>query len=72
MPTIYLKKNRNDTVQPIAGENKGFILFSKCISPKMNIIAWLEFELTHYDVAVQHVSRSITKFLSRASFFQQS
>ena len=26
------------------------------ISPKVNIIAWLEFELASYDVAVQHVS----------------
>ena len=28
----------------------------KDISPKVNVIAWLEFELAFCDVAVQHVS----------------
>ena len=30
------------------------------MNPKMNKIAWLEFELTYYDVAVQHVNHYIT------------
>ena len=32
--------------------DKGIQDFPKGISPKVNVIAWLEFELTHYDVAV--------------------
>ena len=28
----------------------------KDISPKINVIAWLAFELAYYDFAVQHVS----------------
>ena len=28
-------------------------------SPKVNIIAWLEFELAYYNVAVQHISHYI-------------
>ena len=30
--------------------------FPNDISPKVNIIAQLEFELTHYNVVVQHIS----------------
>ena len=26
------------------------------MSPKVNVIAWLVFELTYYDIAVQHVN----------------
>ena len=33
----------------------------------MNIIAWLEFELAYYDVAVQYVSRSTTEIPLRNS-----
>ena len=37
-------------------EIRRFIPFPKVISLKVNIIAQLEFELTNYDVAVQHIS----------------
>ena len=30
--------------------------FSKGICPKVNVIAWLEFKIACYDVAVQHIS----------------
>ena len=33
-------------IQLIAGENKGVNTFPRSISPKVNVIAWLEFELT--------------------------
>ena len=36
------------------GRDKGAHTFHKGISLKVNVIADLEFELTHYDVAVQH------------------
>ena len=36
----------------------GFHAFSGDISPEMNVITPLEFELTYYDVEVQHVSHN--------------
>ena len=39
--------------------------FPKDISPKMNVIAWLEFELADYDVAVQHISHYVTEIFPR-------
>ena len=35
--------------------------FLKTISSKVNVIAQLEFELVHYDVAVQHFSHYVTE-----------
>ena len=37
---------------------KGVHAFPKCISPKMNIITQPGFELTFYDVIVQHISQN--------------
>ena len=34
-------------------EDKGVHTFTKGICPKVNVIAWLEFELAYYDSAVQ-------------------
>ena len=34
---------------------------SKGISPKVNVLAWQEFELAYYDVAVLHVSHNAAK-----------
>ena len=34
----------------------GFMPFSKGNSPKVKVIAWLEFEIVYYDVAVQLTS----------------
>ena len=39
-----------------AGKNVGFNTLPKDISPKMNSIAQLKFELGYDDVAVQHVN----------------
>ena len=38
--------------------------FFKSISPKVNITARLEFELTYYDVTIQHVSNYATGTLT--------
>ena len=38
------------------GEDKRVHAFPKSISLKLNVIAWLKFEVIYYDVAVQHVS----------------
>ena len=35
---------------------KGFILFPKAITPKVNAILWLGFELAYYDVPVHCIS----------------
>ena len=37
-----------------------FISLAKGISPKMNVIVQLEFELVYYDVTVQHFSHYTT------------
>ena len=36
-------------------------MFHKCISSKMDVIAWLEFELAYFEVAVQYVINNSTK-----------
>ena len=41
---------------PYLEGDKEVHIFPKGISPKGNIIAWLEFELAFYDVEDQHVS----------------
>ena len=42
----------SETIQPIAEECRGVHDFFKDINPKGIVIAWLEFELTYYDVEV--------------------
>ena len=44
--------------------DKGFHTFPKGISPKVNVIVQLEFELTHYNVLVQHISHGNAPLLS--------
>ena len=34
--------------------------FPKCISPKVNVIAWLEFDLDYIEVAVQYFNHYVT------------
>ena len=50
-----------DGIQPIAEQYNGVHAFPKGICLKVNVIAWLEFELIHYDVAIQH--RGIRGFM---------
>ena len=45
-------KNISGAIQPIAGGNKGVHTFPKGISPKVNVIARLEFELAYFEAAV--------------------
>ena len=40
--------------------DEGIHTFFKGISPKVNVIARLEFELAYYDIIVQHVSHYAT------------
>ena len=34
--------------------------FPKCISLRVNVIMWLEFELVYYDAAIWHISHYAT------------
>ena len=45
MPEPFLKDKR-DTIYPVAWGDKGVVTFLNGSSPKVNIIARLEFELT--------------------------
>ena len=36
--------------------NKGVYTIPKGINPKMNVIAWLEFELAYFKASIQHFS----------------
>ena len=55
-----LLKNSSDTIYPppAMGADKMVHTFSKGICPKVNVIVRLEFELTDYVIAVQHVSHN--------------
>ena len=55
MPKPSLLKNGRGTIKRITG-GKVVHTFLKGISPKVNVIIRLEFELTHYDIEVQQVS----------------
>ena len=48
MPNLSLQKNSTGAIKPIAGGDT----IPKDISPKINVIAWLEFEHVYYDIAV--------------------
>ena len=55
---IALVKDRSGAIQLYSFRNKGVHNIPKGISPKVNRIVRLEFELTYYDDAVQHVSHN--------------
>ena len=54
-PKPFSQKNSSGTIQPIAGRIRGFILFPKGISLKVNVIARLEYELVYYDSTVHRI-----------------
>ena len=58
MPTPFLLKNIRYYCIP--GVNKRFHAFPKGISPKVNVIAQLNFELAYYDIVVQYISLNTT------------
>ena len=48
----------------LLGESiRQFISFPKVISPKVNVIARLEFELAYYDIAVKCISHNTTRIV---------
>ena len=50
----------SDIIYPIFGGIRGFILFPKGISTKVNVIARLEFELVYFEAAVHYISHCVT------------
>ena len=42
-------------------EDKGVHIFPKGICPKVNVIAWLEYELAYYDSAVHRFNHYTTR-----------
>ena len=58
-PSLY--KNTSDTIQHIASGDKGVHTFLKGISPKVNVIAQLEFELCYFEVSVQYFNHYATE-----------
>ena len=46
------------------GIRRGVIPFSKSIIPKLNIIAWLEYDLVYFEAVVQHFSHYTTEMPS--------
>ena len=59
MPKTFLK-NSGDSIYPIPGRIQRFMPFPRDISPKVNVIVQLEFEIASYDVTIQYISRYIT------------
>ena len=55
-----------------AGGNKGVHIFPKDTNPKVNIIAWMEFEPAYYDAAVQHISHYTTKTSPQRTEYKQT
>ena len=54
---LSVQKNTCGTILSIAGVVlKEFYSFPEGFSPKVNVIAWQEFELAYYNVAVQNFS----------------
>ena len=60
MPKPSRSKNRGGIIQLIARKDKGVDIFLKDISPEVNVIARLEFELTYYEPGVLHFNHYTT------------
>ena len=59
--SYQIHPSRRTIVVPFRCEDKGaFIPSPKGIYPKMNLVAWLEFELAYYNSAVQHFNNYTT------------
>ena len=71
MPKSSWNKNSYDTIWPIA-EGLGFRGFLKCISQKVKVMAWFEFELTYFEAAVKLFSYYATMVPPRHKYFQPS
>ena len=57
---------RRTALRVIAGRIRWVHTFSKGISPKVNVIARLEFELAYFETAIQHLSHYTIDLLPTA------
>ena len=48
---------------PYQNRYKGLYTFSKAINPKVNVMAWLGFELSYYDVTIMHINHYAKRIL---------
>ena len=75
MPNPSLQKDCSVSIWPIA-VGMSSCLFPKNISPKMNVITHVEFELAYYNVTTQHISYNapgtLTIYLSQSVEIYQS
>ena len=53
-------------------EDKGVHTFPKSICPKVNVIAWLEYELEYYDSAVHRFNHYITRTPPRVQILDET
>ena len=60
---IFIEKQLRYNLTHGCRGDKVVHIFLNSIDPKVNVIAQLEFELTYYDVPVQHVSHHIMRTL---------
>ena len=51
-------------IEPIAGAYNNVYFFSKGISPEVNVIVRLEFELAYSDVSVLYMSQNVCQDIS--------
>ena len=67
MPKPSLEKKNSGTIEhiPRVWGIRAFVTFQKCISPKVNVIARLEFEPAYYDNLVLHVSHYASRIPSQ-------
>ena len=56
---VRARVRSTDQVQPTARGNTGVYIFPKGYSLKVNAVAWLEFKLSYYDVAIHHISHYV-------------
>ena len=56
VPKPSLQENSTDPIQPIDVWIRIFNSFSKSISPEINGVVWLEFELAYYQATFKHFS----------------
>ena len=61
MYTTLVKEQPWDYFTQSGWEDKRIHTFLKGISLKMNVIAWLEFELVYFEATVQHFSHYAMK-----------
>ena len=61
MPKLFSWKNSSCTILTHSWEDKGVYTFPKSICPKVNVIAWLEYEQAYYGSSVHRFNHYATR-----------